>query len=136
MTSFKTQSSSRRNVLTVVYTFLPMFALAFLGLRVAVVTWLFFEIILLLTFGYCMLLSGRTYFEMAFQGDRIVMYNRGNRQSYEFTDLTQKDFLIRQSAKQKTRNTCDMQIRDCMFRFNDVENCSQLLAYLQENVPE
>ena len=126
MTSFKTQSSSRKTVQTILFTFIPMFALAFLGLRIAVVTWLFFEIILLLTFGFCMLVAARSYFEMAFQGDRIVMYNRGNRQSYEFTDLTQKDFL----------NTCDLQIKDCMFRFNDVQNSSQLLAYIKENFPE
>ena len=136
MTSFKTQSSSRKAVMTVLYTFLVMFALAFLALRVAVVTWLFFEIILLLTFGFCMILSGRSYFEMAFRGDRIIMYNRGNRQSYEFEDLKRSDFLIRQSPKQKEQNTCDMQIKDCMFHFYDVQNCSQLLAYIQENFPE
>ncbi len=136
MTSFKTQSSSRKTVQTILFTFIPMFALAFLGLRVAVVTWLFFEIMLLLTFGFCMFLGKRAYFEMVFQGNRIVMYNRGNRQSYVFEDLTQRDFLIHQSSQQKVRNTCDMQIEDCMFRFYDVQNHTQLLSYIKENFPE
>ncbi len=136
MTAFKTQSSSRKTVLTVLFTFIPMFALAFLGLRVAVATWLFFEIILLVTFGFCMLVAARSYFEMAFQKDRIIVYNRGNRQTYEFEDLKQSDFLIRQSPKQKVLDTCDLQIKDCMFRFNDVQNSSQLLAYIKENFPE
>lgn len=136
MAAFRTQSSSQKTVHTILLTFLPMFALAFLGLRVAVATWLFFEIILLVTFGFCMLMGARSYFEMVFQGNRIVVYNRGNRQSYEFEDLKQSDFLIKQSSKQKTLNTCDLQIKDCMFRFNDVQNSSQLLCYIRENFPE
>ena len=61
MHSFKTRSGARKNILTMVFTFIPMFALAFLGLKIAVSTWLFFEGILGITFCVCPILVSRTH---------------------------------------------------------------------------
>lgn len=135
MNSFRTRSSARKSVLTVIYTFIPMFALAFLGLKVAVVTWLFFEIVLLLVFGFTLFLTAKTHWEILFENDNVHIYNTGNRQSYVFHQIKQSDFHIKQSQKQTENNTCDMKIADSVFAFYDVQSCQEMLAYIQENFP-
>ena len=135
MNSFKTRSTSRKSVLTIIYTFIPMFALAFLGLKIAVATWLFFEIILLLTFGFTLFLTAKTHWEIQFKDDKVLVYNTGNRQSYVFEQIKQSDFHIKQSQKQKKNDTCDMKIEDSIFIFSDVQSCQEMLAYIRDNFP-
>ena len=135
MNTFRTRSSARKSVLALVYTFIPMFALAFLGLKIAVATWLFFEFVLLLAFGFMLLLTARTHWEIQFENDKVLIYNTGNRQSYVFENIKQSDFHIKQSKKQKANNTCDMKIEDSVFAFYDVQSCQEMLAYIQENFP-
>ena len=43
MPSLKTRSTAAKSLRTIIFTFIPLFALAFLGLRVAVITWLFLK---------------------------------------------------------------------------------------------
>ena len=135
MDSFKTRSTARKSVLTVIYTFIPLFALAFLGLKITVAAWLFFEIILLAVFGFCLLLTSKTHREIQFENDKVLIYNTGNRQSYIFEQLKQSDFHIKQSEKQKSNNACDMRIEDSVFAFYDVQSCREMLAYIQKNFP-
>ena len=136
MQTFKTRSTAEKSVRTTVFTFIPMFALAFLGLRVAVATWLFLEAMLLLVFAFCLLLTARTHWEIQFENNTVLVYNTGNRQSYVFEQLRQSDFHIRQSEKQKAKNTCDMKLEDAIFGFFDVQNCKEMMAYVRENFPE
>ena len=135
MNSFKTRSTARKSVLTIIYTFIPMFALAFLGLKVAVATWLFIEIILLLTFGFALFLTAKTHWEIQFKDDKVLVYNTGNRQSYVFEQIKQSDFHIKQSQKQKKNDTCDMKLEDSIFVFSDVQSCQEMLAYIRDNFP-
>ena len=135
MNSFRTRSSARKSVLTTIYTFIPMFALAFLGLKIAVTTWLFFEIVLLLTFGFTLFLTAKTHWEIHFENDKVIVYNTGNRQSYVFEQIKQSDFRIKQSQKQKEKNTCDMKIEDSVFAFYDVQSCQEMLGYIRDNFP-
>ena len=135
MNTFRTRSSARKSVLALVYTFIPMFALAFLGLKIAVATWLFFEIVLLLVFGFTLLLTAKTHWEIQFENDKVLIYNTGNRQSYVFENIKQSDCHFKQSEKQKANNTCDMKIEDSVFAFYDVRSCQEMLAYIGENFP-
>lgn len=135
MNTFQTHSTAQKSVRTLIFTFIPMFALAFLGLKVAVATWLFFELILVLTFGFCLLFTARTHWEIQFKGDSLHLYNTGNRQSYTLDQLRQSDFIIQQTEKQKTKNACDMKIANAPFVFSDVQACNQLLSYIRENFP-
>ena len=135
MDSFKTRSTARKSVLTVIYTFIPLFALAFLGLKITVAAWLFFEIIVLAVFGFCLLLTSKTHWEIQFENDKVLIYNTGNRQSYIFEQLKQSDFHIKQSEKQKSNNACDMKIENSIFAFYDVQSCREMLAYIQKNFP-
>ena len=133
MNSFKTRSTARKSVHTIIYTFIPMFALAFLGLKIAVTTWLFFEIILLFVFCFTLFLTAKTHWEIQFENGKVLVYNTGNRQSYIFEQLRQSDFHIKQNEKQKANNSCDMRIEDSVFVFYDVQSCQEMLAYIREN---
>lgn len=135
MHTFQTRSTSEKSVRTTVFTFIPMFALAFLGLRVAVATWLFLEVMLLLVFAFCLILTAKTHWEIRFENDKVLVYNAGNRQSYVFEQLRQSDFHIKQTEKQKVKNTCDMKLEDAPFAFYDIQNYQEMRAYILENFP-
>lgn len=135
MHTFKTRSTSEKSVRTIIYTCIPMLALAFLGLKISLIAWLFFEGILLSTFAFCLLLTAKTHWEIEFKNDSILVYNTGNRRSYVFDQLSQSDFIIKQSEKQKAKNTCDMWIADAPFVFSDVQSYRQMISYIQENFP-
>ena len=131
MEQFKTKSSSKRNILVTVFTVAIMFALAFFGLKIAVVTWLFFEGVVLLCCGFCLFLVARTRWEIQLKGDKLFLHNTGNRQDYWFDDIAYSDFIITQSDRQKEKNTCDLKIKDVPFAMYDVQNYTGLIAYLQ-----
>ena len=100
---FKTHSSPRKSVLIVICTFIPLFLLAFWGLKIAVITWLYFEAVLLLTFVFCLFLVSRTHWEIEFQDNNINLVNTGNHHSYRIEALSQSDLIIRQTEKQKRK---------------------------------
>ena len=136
MHTFETRSTSAKSVRTMIFTFIPMFALAFLGLKVAVATWLFLEGVLLLTFLLCLAVSARTYWLIRFEDSKVLVYNNGNKQSYVFEELKQSDFHITQTEKQKVKNACDMRLEDAVFRFYDVQSCKEMQAYIQKHFPQ
>lgn len=135
MHTFRTRSTSGKNTRVVIFTFIPLLALAFLGLKIAVITWVFFEVFLLFMLGICLFIVGRTHWEIEFRDDTISVYNTGNRQNFVITDLKQSDFIIKQSKKQKAKNTCDMKIANMMFLFYDVQSYQEMWAYIQANFP-
>ena len=135
MQTFQTRSTAAKSVRAMIYTFLPMFALAFLGLKVAVATWLFLEGVLLLSFLFCLAISAKTHWEIRFEDAKVLIYNTGNKQSYVFENLKQSDFHIHQNEKQKAKNACDMRLEDAVFRFYDVQSCQEMQAYIQEHFP-
>ena len=131
MHAFQTHSTPRKLVLTVLFTFIPLFALAFLGLKIAVATWLFFELILVITLAFCMIIVSRNRWELSFTDSILILRNIGNGQSYRFTDLDPTDFVITQNSRQKAKNCCDLRIGDTPFRLYDVQNHSALMDYIQ-----
>ena len=135
MNSFKTKSTARKSVLTIIYTFIPMFLLAFWGLKIAVITWLYFEIVFLAVFVLCLFLVSKTHWEIEFQGNNVNLVNTGNRQSYYIDNLTQSDLIIKQSPKQKKKNCCDVKIANTPFGIYDVKRYNELMIYIQENIP-
>ena len=135
MNTFRTSSSSQKMVRTILYTGIPLFALAFLGLKVSVITWLYFEGMIALCLGICLMIVSKTHWEIQFKDDKVLVYNTGNRQSYVFEQIKQSDFHIKQSQKQKKNDTCDMKIEDSIFIFSDVQSCQEMLAYIRDNFP-
>ena len=135
MNSFQTCSTARKSVITIIFTYIPMFALAFLGLRIAVITWLFFEGVLLFAFGLCMFSVTKTHWEIEFQNNNIILLNSGNHQSYYLENLIRSDIIIKQSKAQITKNRCDIKIKDTPFGIYDVKRHNEMLKYIQENIP-
>ena len=135
MNSFKTKSTARKSVLTIIYTFIPMFLLAFWGLKIAVITWLYFECVLLLVFLFCLFLVSKTHWEIEFQDNNISLVNTGNHQSYYIENLTQSDLIIKQTQKQNKKNYCDLKIANTPFGIYDVKRHDELLVYIQNHVP-
>lgn len=131
MDSFTTRSTTRKSTMTILLTYLFLFLLAFLGLKIAVITWLFFEGVLLFAFLLCLFFVSRTHWEIEFQGQNLVMYNTGNHQSYCFDSLTRSDFQITQNIRQSRQNSCDMKIRNTPFGIYDVQNSDALNRYLE-----
>ena len=136
MNSFHTRSSARKSILTIICTFIPLFLLALLGLRIGLAAWLFFEGILLVTFVFCLFLVARTHWEIRFQGRDLSLYNTGNHQSYHIDSLTRSDLIIKQTEKQKQKDTCDLKIMDTHFGIYDVQGCGKLRQYIEANIPE
>lgn len=130
MNTFQTHSTSQKLTLTALFTFLLLFALAFLGLKITVAAWLFFEIILLLTMVFCVILVKRNYWELEFADCVLFLYHHGNGQRFRFDDLLSRDFQITQTGKQKEKNTCDLRIQGTPFRMYDVQNCEELRTYI------
>ena len=135
MNSFQTCSTARKSVITIIFTFIPMFALAFLGLKIAVITWLFFEGVLLFSFGLCMFFVTKTHWEIEFQNNNIILLNSGNHQSYYLENLIRSDIIIKQSKAQIRKNRCDIKIKNTPFGIYDVKHHNEMLKYIQENIP-
>jgi len=131
MHTLTTKSSSRKLVLSCLYAFIPMFALAFLGLRIAVATWLFFEGILLLTMCFCLPLAARNRWEITFTDNNLHLKNLGNRQAYYFENVGTHELVLKQSKSQKAKNCCDLQIVGTSFGIYDVQDYAALSAYIQ-----
>ena len=136
MPSFQTRSTARKSMLTVHITFLVMFVLAFLGLTVAVITWLFFEGVLLFSYLLCLFCVGKTHWELDFQRDCLFLTNTGNGRSYVFENLTQADLVVTQSKTQLQKDSCDLKLRNTPFGIYDVQQCRALMAYLQQTLPQ
>lgn len=134
MNSFQTRSHPQKYILTIILTFIPLFALAFLGLKIAVITWLFFEGILALCFCFCLVLVVKSYWVIEIKDNCIYLYNTGNRQSFYVDELAQSDLIIKQNDKQKGKNLCDLRIKNTSFRFYDVANHDEMIAFIQENI--
>ena len=136
MNSFKTHSTVRKPALWTVYTFIALFALAFLGLKIAVVTWLFFEGIVLFSFCLSLFFVTRARWIIEFKNNNILLLNTGTRQSYCFENLRRSDIILKQSKSQVKKNSCDMKVLDTPFGIYDVQCYNELLKYLQENMPD
>ena len=136
MDTFQTHSTARKSVITILFTFFLMFVLAFLGLKVAVATWLFLEGILLVSSLFCLLLGAKTHWEIEFQGRNLTLTNTGNHQRYYFDALTLSDFQVTQSRRQAKRNSCDLKIKNTSFGISDVQKYDAFLQYLQQHFGE
>ena len=134
MNSFKTVTSSKKNVTTIVITFAVMFALAFLALSVTVAFWLFLEIIIAAIFVVCFFMVKKTYWIIEFQDKLLILHNNGNGQTYQVDQLTLADFEFKQTEKQKASNSGNVRMVNYpLFMMYDVQNYSEFEAYVRTN---
>ena len=84
---FQTSSTSAKNVKSVLITWVIFAVAAFLGLAVSVKAFIFFEALLLVSFGMMLLIVSRTKWLLDFDGTLLTITNLANKQQYYFDDL-------------------------------------------------
>jgi hypothetical protein len=130
---FRTVSSSKKNLIAGLITWVILSLAGLYGLTIAVITCLFFEGVIFLCCAVALIVTVRTKWILDFKGADLVITNTGNRRSYGFDRLTREDFVFTQSARQKAKNRGHLKIRGSSAVFNDVKDFEELKAYIQEH---
>lgn len=130
MNSFHTESSSRKNVGAILYTYFGLALLSLLGLKIAVITCLYFEAVALISALMCFFAVSKTRWIMDFHDNTLLLTNTGNKKQYYIDNLSASDFHFKQSKKQRSANRCDLTLADYSFKLYDVNNYEELKQYV------
>ena len=71
--------------------------------------------------------------KLAFEGDELVITNLVSNESFQVYDIPASDFVINQTKKEQTLDYCSLMIKNTVFAFGGIQNCSALKAYINEN---
>ena len=123
---FQTISSSAKNVKSVLITWVIFAVAAFLGLIVSIKAFIFFEALLLVSFGMMLLIVSRTKWLLDFDGTLLTITNLANKQQYYFGDLKHSDFVFTQNNTQRKKNCAHLKIVGSSAVFNDVQDFEAL----------
>lgn len=127
---FQTTSTSAKNVKSVLITWVIFAAAAFLGLIASLKAFIFFEALLLVSFGMMLLIVSRTKWLLDFDGTLLTITNLANKQQYYFDDLKHSDFVFTQNNAQKSKNCAHLKIVGSSAVFNDVQDFEALKSYI------
>lgn len=125
----------RQSYKAIVITFFVFSLLACFGFLIAWQTFIFFEGIVLIS---CIVTffskkhSNHNY-ELHFEDDNLCITNRVTNEVFEVYDIPASDFVINQSKKEKDINYCSLLIKNTIFAFGGIKNCSELKEYISEN---
>ena len=128
---FQTISSPAKNMKVILVVWCIMSALALFALQIAVVTCIFFEVIILLVCAIMLLITSKTKWILDFQGSQLTITNTANRQCFSFDKLALNDFVFSQTARQKAGNRGHLKIKGSSAVFNDVSSFEEMKAYIQ-----
>ena len=128
--NFQTTSSSAKNVKAILITWAVLAAAAFLGLIVSIKAFIFFEALLLVSFGMMLLIVSRTKWLLDFDGTLLTITNLANKQQYYFDDLKHSDFVFTQNNTQRKKNCAHLKIVGSSAVFNDVQDFEALKSYI------
>ncbi|MBQ2675893.1 MAG: hypothetical protein IJF54_00635 [Clostridia bacterium] len=118
-----------------VIAFVIFSLLACFGFLVAWQTFVFFEVIVLIS---CIVTifskkrEGHNY-ELHFENDWLLITNCVTFDSYEVYDVPASDFVITQSNKEKESDYCSLLIKNTVFAFGGVKKCNKLKEYISNN---
>ena len=130
---FKTISSPARNIRAILIAGGIASAAALYALTIAVVTFIFFEGIIILSLGLVLMLTARTRWILIFNGSQLTITNTGNGNTFGFSKLTRDDFVFKQSNGQKAKNRGDLRIKGSSAVMNDLADFEELKAYIETN---
>ena len=130
---FQTVSTATKNVRTILLTWTVVAIIAVFAITISVATLIFFEAIIAISFLLSLYLVSKTKWVLVFEDDKLAIFNTGNKRGYSFEDLKKADFIIKQTDAQKAKNCGDLKIVGSSAVFNDVQNVSELSAYINEN---
>ena len=133
MKTFHTESSPRKGQITMFCTYLGMALLSLLGLKVSLVTCLYFEGLVLACMLLCFFFVSKTRWILDFHGRSLLLTNTGNRRQYRLDELSAADFHFSQSERQRRGNRCDLKLANLLFGIYDLHDCDALKRYVREN---
>ncbi len=108
-----------------------------LSLLSLIVSWQFF-VFLLVMHIFCL---GILYYttvrksswRLFFENDLLTLTNLTTGQTFSVWDIPASDIVIKQSEKEKELDYCFVTIKDTVFGFHGVKNCSALREYIKQN---
>ena len=108
---------------------------ASLGFLIAWQTFVIFEIA---AFFICVIsamhITNNTHdYKLRFEADILYVTDRTSCETFEVYDISASDFIITQTKKEKKIDYCGMAIKNTVFIFGSVKNCSELKKYIAEN---
>ena len=128
--SFHTESSARKSQLVVLSVFIVFALLSLFGLKIALITCLYFEGMTLICFIICFVLVSKTRWLLDFQYNVLILTNTANHNQYRLGDLTVSDFHFKQTSVQIKANRCDLKLTNLPFGLYDVNHYEELKAYI------
>jgi len=96
----------------------------------------FFEIVILITMFITLFQTSKNEqkWKLEFENDFLVVTNLVTGMEYEVYDIPASDFVFsKQTKAEKELDYCGLAIKNTVFTFGGVKNCSQLKEYIREN---
>ena len=120
---------------TIIVVFVVLSLLACLGFFVAWQTFLFIEFIVLIScFVTLNLKKGACHdYILKFEGDRLYITEKNGANMYEVFDIPASDFIINQTKQEIKKDYCSLAIKNTVFTFGGVKNCTQLKKYISDH---
>lgn len=120
---------------TCIIIWLALSAFALLALRIAVITCLFFEGIVLAVciFTYIYVCKNTARWKLEFQDNTLLVTNLGNQQKYSVYDVAAEDFILKQTKSQKKRDCGDLRVKDTIVMMGDVQQFSAVKQYIESH---
>ena len=109
--------------------------IACLGFLVAWQTFIFFELIVIITCVVSLFQNNKKghHWKLEFENDVLTITNLKTNESYWVSDIPASDFVITQSKSEMPFDYCSLMIKNTIFAFGGVKNCQQLKTYIKEN---
>ena len=120
---------------TLLITFFVLSLFACLGFLVAWQTFAFFEIIVLICCAVVFFQKrnkGHSW-KLEFNDAVITITNLTTKEEFCVYDIPASDLVVNQSKNEVNLDYCSLMIKNTVFAFGGIKNCSQLKAYIQEN---
>ena len=130
---FQTVSTVTKNIKTVLLTWAVMAIIAVFAITISFAALIFFEVIIALSCLLTLYVTSKTRWILVFEDNKLAIFNTGNQKGYSFEDLKKADFILKQNSAQKAKNCGDLKIEGSSAVFHDVQNISELNAYINEN---
>ena len=127
--------SSRTLNRTFLITFSVLSLLACLGFLITWQTFVFFEALVLICGVYSYFLANRKghSWRLEFKNDELTITNLKTGETFCVWDIPASDFVIKQKEKEKELDCCSLSIKNTVFYFGRLNNCSELRKYIKEN---
>lgn len=135
ITETDTALQKRESVKALTIVFLAFSLIACLGFLVAWQTFLFLEVIVLIATAVAFVQKMRVShaWRLEFIDNFLIITNLNTKEEYEVYGIPASDFVITQTKSEKRTDHCSLMIKNTVFLFGSVKNCSQLKAYIREN---